>query len=65
MPVTIRKSGSGYAVSTPHGTKATHTTKAKAEAQKRLLNAVEHGWRPSRPKPAKKPRRRSLKSIVG
>lgn len=45
MPVKITKSGSGYRVSTPHGTKARHTTKAKAEAQKRLLNAVEHGWR--------------------
>jgi len=48
MPVSIQKSGSGYRVSTPHGVKAKHTTKAKAEAQKRLLNAVEHGWKPSK-----------------
>lgn len=47
MPVTIRKSGGGYQVSTPHGIKAKHTTKEKAEAQKRLLNAVEHGWKPT------------------
>ena len=25
---------------------AKHTTKEKAEKQKRLLNAVEHGWKP-------------------
>ncbi len=47
MPVTIRKVD-GYRVSTPGGTKAKHTTKKKAEAQKRLLNAVEHSdWRPT------------------
>ena len=42
MPVKITKSGGGYKVSTPHGIKAKHTTKAKAEAQQRLLNVVEH-----------------------
>ncbi len=43
MPVKIKKQkGGSYSVSTPNGTKAKHTTKAKAEAQKRLLNAVEH-----------------------
>lgn len=47
MPVTIKKKGSRYAVSTPHGVKAKGTTKAKAEAQGRLLNAVEHGWKPT------------------
>ena len=46
MPVTIKKVD-GYRVSTPHGVKAKHTTKRKAEAQKRLLNAVEHGWKPT------------------
>jgi len=46
--VRIKKiKGGKYRVSTPHGTKAKGTTKAKAEAQKRLLNAVEHGWRPT------------------
>jgi hypothetical protein len=49
MPVKITKAGSGYKVSTPGGTKAKHTTKAKAEAQERLLNAVEHSdWRPTK-----------------
>jgi len=48
VPVSIRKTGKGkYAVSTPGGTKAKGTTKAKAEAQKRLLNAVEHGFKPT------------------
>lgn len=48
MPVTIRKNKSGsYSVRTPHGVKAKHTTKAKAKAQERLLNAVEHGWKPT------------------
>jgi len=42
MPVSIRKNKGGYRVSTPHGVKAKHTTLAKAKAQERLLNAVEH-----------------------
>ena len=46
MPVKIKKSDGGYRVSTPGGVKAKHTTKEKAEKQKRLLNAVEHGWKP-------------------
>jgi len=57
MPVSIRKTKSGkYQVRTPHGTKAKGTTKAKAEAQKRLLNAIEHNpdWRPTGKKSKKK-----------
>ena len=46
MPVKIKKVN-GYRVSTPGGVKAKSTTKAKAKAQKRLLNAVEHGWKPT------------------
>jgi len=45
MPVKIKKID-GYRVSTPGGVKAKHTTKAKAKKQERLLNAVEHGWKP-------------------
>ena len=52
MPVKIKKVD-GYRVSTPHGVKAKSTTKAKAKRQERLLNAVEHGWKPTG-KPAKK-----------
>jgi hypothetical protein len=47
MPVKITKTKGGYRVSTPNGVKAKSTTKAKAEAQERLLNAVEHGWKPT------------------
>jgi hypothetical protein len=47
MPVKIKKTAAGkFKVSTPGGTKAKGTSKKKAEAQKRLLNAVEHGWKP-------------------
>ena len=49
MPVTTRKlKGGKYRVSTPGGIKAKGTTQAKAEAQKRLLNAIDHGWKPSK-----------------
>jgi len=57
MPVTIKKVD-GYRVSTPHGVKAKHTTKKKAKAQKRLLNAVEHGWKPTGKKAKKRKRRK-------
>lgn len=40
--------GGGYKVSTPSGVKAKRTTKEKAEKQKRLLNAIEHGFKPSK-----------------
>ena len=48
MPVKISKTpGGGYKVSTPSGVKAKNTTKANAEKQEKLLNAVEHGWKPT------------------
>ena len=48
MPVTTKKVGPGKVqVRTPGGVKAKATTPAKAAAQKRLLNAVEHGWKPT------------------
>jgi hypothetical protein len=46
MPVKLRKVD-GYRVSTPGGVKAKETSKAKAKRQKRLLYAVEHGWKPT------------------
>ena len=47
MPVKVTKTKAGkFRVSTPGGTKAKGTTKAKAEAQRRLLEGVEHGWKP-------------------
>lgn len=42
MPVTIKKLDGEFRVSTPGGIKSRSTTKKKAEAQKRLLNAIEH-----------------------
>lgn len=54
MPVKMRKLRSGKVrVSTPGGVKAKATTPAKAEKQRRLLEGVERGWKPTG-KPAKK-----------
>lgn len=50
MPAKVTKVHGGYKVSTPSGTHAKHTTKAKAQSQARLLNAVDHGWRPTHKK---------------
>lgn len=48
MPVKITKTENGkYRVSTPNAIHAKATTKYKAMAQERLLNAVEHGWHPT------------------
>lgn len=49
MPIRITKVD-GYKVTTPHGTKAKHTTKKKAEAQRRLLQGIEHGMIPRKAK---------------
>jgi len=57
MPVSISKAStvsSGYRVSTPHGVKAKHTSMLNAMRQKRLLEGVEHGWKPTGAKPKKK-----------
>jgi hypothetical protein len=54
MPVRIRRLKNGrYRVSTPKGIKAKSTSRKKAMKMKRLLNAIDHGWRP------RKKRRRS------
>tara|TARA_Y100000310_G_C20361880_1_gene659386 strand:+ start:304 stop:489 length:186 start_codon:yes stop_codon:yes gene_type:complete len=48
MPVTKRRlPGGKMRVSTPGGVKARATTAAKAATQERLLNAVEHGFKPT------------------
>jgi hypothetical protein len=55
MPVTTKSVGKGRVqVHTPGGVKAKSTTPAKAAKQKRLLNAVEHGWKPGQDSMAKK-----------
>lgn len=46
MPVTTRKTAKGYTNATPGGVKGRGMTKRNAMAQKRLLNAVDHGWKP-------------------
>lgn len=47
MPVRITKiKDDGVTVSTPSGVKSKKTTMAKAKAQARLLNAIEHGFKP-------------------
>jgi hypothetical protein len=51
MPATKRKEpGDGYTVSTPNGVKGRHMTLRNANAQIRLLNAVDHGFKPDRKK---------------
>lgn len=48
MPAKIRKVGNKYQVRTPNGVHAKGTTLAKAKKQQRLLNAIDHGWVPSK-----------------
>ncbi len=48
MPAKVRKVSGGYQVSTPNMVHAKHTTKRKAEAQARLLNAIDHGFTPAK-----------------
>ena len=49
MPVKITKNKDGSVkVSTPNGVKAKHTTLEEALKQRNLLNAVDHGWKPSK-----------------
>jgi len=48
MPVTVKKKGGKYEVRTPNRVHAKGTTKERAEAQGRLLNAIDHGWVPDR-----------------
>ncbi len=59
MPVKMRKISRGknkgkIRVSTPGGVKAKATTKAKAKRQKRLLLAIDHGFKPTGKKRKKK-----------
>ena len=66
MPVSIiKKRGGKYEVKTPNSVHAKGTTKQKAEAQKRLLNAVEHGWKPTGKPASKKFTHKMRKNIVG
>ena len=48
MPVTTSKGKGGYTNRTPSGVKGRNMTAKNAAAQKRLLNAVDHGWKPTK-----------------
>ena len=48
MPAKIVKKGNKYQVKTPNMVHAKGTTKAKAKSQQRLLNAIDHGWKPTK-----------------
>jgi hypothetical protein len=51
MPAKIEKNKNGtYRVVTPNEVHAKGTSKAKAEAQARLLRGVDHGWKPTNKK---------------
>lgn len=48
MPAKITKVKGGFRVSTPNGVHAKKTTAANAKKQARLLNAIDHGFKPSK-----------------
>jgi hypothetical protein len=54
MPVKTKKTKCGYSNSTPGGSKGKCMTKKNAAAQKRLLNAADHGFVPSHEKMKKR-----------
>jgi hypothetical protein len=49
LPYTVRKTNGTYQVVDRETGKvySRHTTKAKAERQRRLLEGVRHGWKPT------------------
>jgi hypothetical protein len=57
MPVTVKKKGKKFEVRTPSGVKAKGTTKKKAKAKERLLNAIDHGFKPDKAKKKAKPKK--------
>lgn len=57
MPAKITKVKGGFQVKTPNAVHAKATTKEKAQAQQRLLNAVDHGWAPTGAPPVKMPKK--------
>lgn len=53
LPYTVRQSNGDYQVVDRETGKvySRHTTKEKAERQRRLLEGVRHGWKPTGKKP--------------
>jgi hypothetical protein len=58
MPAkTTKVKGGKFRVATPNRVHAKATTKENADAQVRLLNALDHGWKPTgKSKKTAKPR---------
>lgn len=54
MPVTTKKDKEGYTNRTPGGIKGKGMTLRDAHAQARLLNAIDHGWKPGKRKEGEK-----------
>ena len=50
MPARVNKVKGGYSVRTPNGVHAKRTTKAKATSQAKLINAIDHGFKPRKRK---------------
>jgi hypothetical protein len=48
MPAKITKTNGKYKVRTPSGVRAKATTLKKAKSQVRLLNAIDHGFKPTK-----------------
>ncbi len=53
MPAKVIKVKGGFEVKTPNAVHAKKTTEAKAKSQQRLLNAIDHGWKPGKAKKKK------------
>jgi phage gp16-like protein len=53
LPYSVRKTDEGYQVLDRETGKvySQHTTKDKAERQRRLLEGIRHGWKPTGKKP--------------
>lgn len=47
MPISVTKIDGKYRVKTPNQTHAYATTRRKAEAQARLIRAIDNGWKPT------------------
>ncbi len=48
MPAKIKKLPNGkFQVKTPNAVHAKGTSEVSAKAQQRLLNALDHGWKPT------------------
>ncbi|MCL5667323.1 MAG: hypothetical protein M1383_06160 [Patescibacteria group bacterium] len=66
MPATVNKnSKGGYTVRTPNGVHAKNTTKAKAEKQAKLLNAIDHGFKPGEKPMHSKSQMRRMMAMKG